>query len=409
MRPRALPSLSRSSLIFFSPPKPYLPFSKRFSNSRPFRPQSLVVTAKSLDESDVGISCFLSSLPGFRGILKRRYFDFVVNEVDPDGNTVRLTSFDLPPEELEEKIDENTSSNGKDHALEIESLRLLCGDVDAAALKMLLEKILSAKTNVAPLLLSPDPDKSHRAQHSFGFAGTKDKCSISTQRVTVFKQRAKRLDIVNRRLFGVKVGNFCYTKEELVLGHLAGNNFVITLRDVSSDCKDTIKAAADGLRKNGFINYYGLQLQYLKRCPGNYLQALKAIPRTLRMMYIHSYQSYLWNHAASMRVKKYGISQVVLGDLVLCKENSYAEVDSSERSEHEDGNNARDNCYSDLSDQVLSEEDIHFVKVIDSEDLRKGLYTFKDVLLPLPGSTILYPANDVANVYHELAKKVGDE
>ncbi|XP_057414933.1 uncharacterized protein LOC130732229 [Lotus japonicus] len=61
-------------------------------------------------------------------------------------------------------------------------------------------------------------------------------------------------------------------------------------------------------------------LQSLKKCPGNCLQALKAIPRSLRMMYVHSYQSYLWNHAASTRVQKYGnvIFNSFLDLLALC-------------------------------------------------------------------------------------------
>ncbi|CAH1427926.1 unnamed protein product [Lactuca virosa] len=41
-----------------------------------------------LEESDVGISCYISPLPGFRGILKQRYSEFIVNEVDLDGNVV---------------------------------------------------------------------------------------------------------------------------------------------------------------------------------------------------------------------------------------------------------------------------------------------------------------------------------
>lgn len=104
-----------------------------------------------------------------------------------------------------------------------------------------------------------------------------------------------------------------------------------------------------------FFHFNHVQLQCLKKCPGNYLQALKAIPRTLRMMwvnyppmsiwfqhthwytgqhafpktrekwnvhsnfgtlqcfaavtfrYVHSYQSFLWNHAASARVQKHGM------------------------------------------------------------------------------------------------------
>ncbi|WOK99434.1 multisubstrate pseudouridine synthase 7 [Canna indica] len=529
--------------------------------------------AKSLDESDAGISCFVSSLPGFRGILKQRFTDFIVNEVDTDGNTVRLTSFDIPPEEPEDNAEENRSASDKDYTSEIESFRLLCGEVDADALKAFLESVLSSESDVPPILLSPDPDKSHRAevhnffkknfkflvtdtveesegsskrvrvrswsgkggrqdkrgmkrkdprdgqvydsrgtdswpenlgkflrfnlykenkdtqealgivgkmlgvqQRSFGFAGTKDKRSVSTQRVTMFKQHAKRLAGLNRSLFGIRVGDFCYVKEGLVLGQLSGNRFTITLRDVVADCEDTIKAAAYGLQRNGFVNYYGLQrfgsssvpthlvgaallrgewklatnlildpkegerpfireareyykehgdvdstlkklprhlvaekaiLQCLKKFPGNYLQALKGIPRTLRMMYVHSYQSYLWNHAASTRVQKYGISQVVLGDLVFCKETSPAEVSSSGISEHEDDCNERDNCLLDLSDEVQSEENVQSVKVVDSEDLLKGLYTFEDVVLPLPGSRILYPANDVASVYHDLAEKDG--
>ncbi|XP_042387374.1 multisubstrate pseudouridine synthase 7-like isoform X1 [Zingiber officinale] len=525
--------------------------------------------AKSLDESDVGISCFVSSLPGFRGILKQRYSDFIVNEVDVDGNIVHLTSFDLPLEDTEGEVEDNACSDDKDYTSVIESFRLLCGEVDADALKEFIAKVLSLERDVPPVMLAPDPDKSHRAevhnffkknfkflvtdtveesgenskyirvrrrsgngggpskrgmkrkdkddkpfdsrgskswpehlgkflrfnlykenkdtqealgligkmlgvnQRSFGFAGTKDKRSVSTQRVTIFKQRAKRLSELNSRMFGIKVGDFCYVNEGLVLGQLTGNHFTITLRGISADSEDIIKEATDSLWRNGFINYYGLQrfgsgsvpthlvgaallkgewktaaslildpregerpivreareyykehgdvdltlkklprhlvaersiLQCLKKFPGNYLQALKTIPRTLRMMYVHSYQSYLWNHAASMRVQKYGISQVVLGDLVLCKEVLPTVCDSSE---HEDDFNDGDNSLLDLSDELPSEENVQFVKAVDSEDLLKGHYTFEDVVLPLPGSRIRYPTNDIANVYHDLAKKDG--
>lgn len=316
-------------------------------------------------------------------------------------------------------------------------------------------------------------------QRSFGFAGTKDKRSISTQRVTAFKQNAKRLAALNDRLFGIKVGNFRYVQEDLVLGQLLGNRFTITLRGVVADSEDIIKAAADNLGKNGFINYFGLQrfgsgsvpthlvgaalvrgewkiavglildpregeraaiteareyykesgdidgtlrrlprylvaeraiLQCLKKCPGNHLQALKAIPRTLRMMYVHSYQSYLWNHAASTRVQKYGNDQVVLGDLVFCKGNSYEKLMDSANIEPEDEIYSDSHDYSNLpemSETALPEEKIHSVKVVAAEDLLRGEYTIDDVVLPLPGSRALYPTNDVAHVYHDLAKKDG--
>lgn len=123
-------------------------------------------------------------------------------------------------------------------------------------------------------------------------------------------------------------------------------------------------------------------------------------------MYVHSYQSYLWNHAASVRVQKYGTTQVVLGDLVYCKgkdiERSSEALSSSG---YEDGScNEIDHCS--IQEEILSEErDSVSVKAVNAEDLAAGTYTIDDVVLPLPGSRVIYPANDVAEVYHNLASK----
>lgn len=494
--------------------------------------------------------------------------------MDLDGNIVRLSSLDLPPECAKENEEEKPPSTDKSYFSEIESFRSLCGEKDADLLRGILEKIASGVENdVPPIVLSPDSDKSHRAevhnffkknfkflvtdtveesdgslkcirvrlslgargggggrgkkrkdmdrpfdsrgsdhwpehlgkflrfhlykenkdtqealgvigkmlgiqQRSFGFAGTKDKRAVTTQRVTIFKQHAKRLAALNSRLFGIKVGDFSYVSEGLVLGQLSGNRFTITLRGVIADSVDTIKAAADGLGSNGFINYYGLQrfgsgsvpthligaallrgewkgaadlildpregerdaireirdhyketgdidstlrklprylvaeraiLQCLKKCPGNYLQALKAIPRTLRMMYVHSYQSYLWNHAASMRVQKHGIGQVIVGDLVFCKGASPGKLTAEDSAETEDDCNDDYSSISlsDISEASVPEEKVQVVKAVTPEDQLSGSYTFEDVVLPLPGSRVIFPENDIANVYHHMAEKDG--
>lgn len=523
-----------------------------------------------ITESDVGILCFISNLPGFRGILKQRYSDFIVNEVDTEGNVVHLTSLDAPPEEGETKISDQLNKN---YASEIEKFRSLACEIDVDQLEAFINQITSgSEEDISPIVLSPDSDKSHRtAMHnffkenlrflvtdtvdgpdssskcirvrlnsgnknkgrnlnkrkrgdrpydsrgsshwpahlgnflrfhlfkenkdtqealgligkmlgiqprSFGFAGTKDKRSVSTQRVTVFKQYASRLAALNDRLIGIKVGDFCYVKDDLLLGQLLGNRFTIVLRGVVADSEDTIQASAESLGRHGFINYFGLQrfgsgsipthhigatllrgewkaaastildpregerniiskareyykqtgdidgtlkqlprhlvaeramLQCLKKSPGNYLQALKAIPRTLRMMYVHSYQSYLWNHAASVRVQKYGSSEVVLGDLV------YSKGDDAEKTEvvppeHED--NSLEDAYDcgqldEISGKDLPLEKNNLVKVITASDISTGNYNIEDVVLPMTGSRIIYPMNEVADVYRDMAKKDG--
>ncbi|WMV11765.1 hypothetical protein MTR67_005150, partial [Solanum verrucosum] len=540
----------------------------------------LPATMKTMDESDVGISCYISNLPGFRGILKQRYSDFIVNEVDLDENVVHLTSLEAPKECSENKDVNISDQLNRSYVTEIESFRSLAGNSDADKLKAFIDELNSgADVSDESIVLSPSSDKSHRTAihnffkerlkflvtdtidgvedqskcvrvrlnndrnngrgrssrkrkdrddkrfdsrgsdswpghlgkflrfhlfkenkdtqealnviakmlgvqlRSFGFAGTKDKRAVSTQRVTVFKQQASKLAALNKRLIGIKVGDFCHVKEGLLLGQLYGNRFTITLRGVSAESEDIIKASAVALGKHGFINYFGLQrfgsssvpthligaallrgewkaavslildpregdilcyftlsiiftvreyykesgdidgtlrqlprylvaekaiLQCLKRSPGNYLQALKAIPRTLRMMYVHSYQSYLWNHAASMRVQKHGFDQVVLGDLVYSKEEY--KVKESFVAECEDVNDNNMDDYSNLdeiSETDLPEERNIPVKVINEEDLKSGTYAIEDVLLPLPGSRVIYPSNDIGEVYRDLSQKDG--
>ena len=54
----------------------------------------------------------------------------------------------------------------------------------------------------------------------------------------------------------------------------------------------------------------------------NYNQALMRIPRNMRTMYTHAYQSYIWNHCVSHRIEKHGY-KIMIGDLVRNKEDKY--------------------------------------------------------------------------------------
>lgn len=64
----------------------------------------------------------------------------------------------------EEKEEEKQSSGDKSYIDEVELFRALSGEKDAEMLKGLLEKIATGvESDIDPIILSPDANKSHRA------------------------------------------------------------------------------------------------------------------------------------------------------------------------------------------------------------------------------------------------------
>jgi|SRR5258706_1887789 len=54
------------------------------------------------------------------------------------------------------------------------------------------------------------------------------------------------------------------------------------------------------------------------------------IPRNLRTMYVHAYQSYVWNAIVSVRLKRYGSEAAVVGDLVYVDEEGKGTSETGE-------------------------------------------------------------------------------
>ncbi|ODN04500.1 Pseudouridylate synthase 7 [Orchesella cincta] len=139
---------------------------------------------------------------------------------------------------------------------------------------------------------------------------------------------------------------------------------------------------------------HGLAKYYSKN---DLMGAFLRIPRNSRHLYIHSFQSFLWNQVATYRIKEMGL-QPVVGDLVYVdKEHDdfYVEDIDDEDYEEESGNGQP-------SDRLLSRPT---VKTLTPEDLEN--YSIYDVLIPIQGSQIRIPENGTKDYYDKLLKEEG--
>ncbi len=74
-----------------------VPMAKRAKLEATTPPSQSEEIETRMTESRAGITAYIDpTLPGFQGIIKQRFTDFMVNEIDLAGNVCRLTSLDPP-------------------------------------------------------------------------------------------------------------------------------------------------------------------------------------------------------------------------------------------------------------------------------------------------------------------------
>jgi tRNA pseudouridine13 synthase len=163
---------------------------------------------------------------------------------------------------------------------------------------------------------------------NIGYAGTKDKKAVTYQFVSIKNCSLDR--ILNLRLKDIDLQFIGYSDSPLSLGDLKGNEFVITIRDLGEMEIERILSK----EKKGKImmpNYFGEQRfsrnnkdigkhllksefkqavelilgsgsdykrkieEFLEKNLNNYAAALRLVPMKLLKLYVHAYQSYIWN------------------------------------------------------------------------------------------------------------------
>ena len=124
----------------------------------------------------------------------------------------------------------------------------------------------------------------------------------------------------------------------------------------------------------------------------DYQGAIQAINRNLRLMYVHAYQSLVWNHAVSER---WALGEkVIAGDLVI--------IDKSEAKpvpDEVDQNGEVVILPSGVDAAVREDDMFERARPLSAEEAASGKFTVFDIVLPTPGYDVEYPANSVGEFY----------
>lgn len=162
-------------------------------------------------------------------------------------------------------------------------------------------------------------------QKLIGYAGTKDKKAITTQLISLklphHAVSARLLSFNYKDLSLRPVGR---GKNPISLGDHAGNRFTIVVHGISTPPqprewyvnyfdeqrfqKNNVEIGRCILKRrfeDACVLIDDTQLQaHLQQKPNDCVGALRRLPTKLLLMYLHSYQSYLWNKAVSLCIEK---------------------------------------------------------------------------------------------------------
>ena len=226
----------------------------------------------------------------------------------------------------------------------------------------------------------------HVNPKKIGFAGNKDKIAITEQVCSLQGIDKERLEKI--KLKDIEIKHLGKGNEPISLGDLEGNEFEITARNIDKKPR----------AKKKFINYFGEQRfskinvpigkaivqkafekavklmlsnkgpeeikirDYNQNNPTNYVGALKTLPIKILKIYVHAYQSWIWNKVVEKIEKKGELPLVGFGTI----------IDNSTLADFlaEEGIKPRDFIIKEIP-ELSSEGDIRKI-MVEAKDLKIG-------------------------------------
>ena len=142
------------------------------------------------------------------------------------------------------------------------------------------------------------------------------------------------------------------------------------------------------------IRHLGMVKSGKKVHKNDWQGAIMSVQRNLRLMYVHAYQSLVWNTVAGRRWESFG-EKVVEGDLVIVDEDK----DGDDAEELDELGEVIVRAKGE--DRATTEGDYTRARPLSKEEAESGRWTIFDIVLPLPGWDVVYPLNEVGEFYRE--------
>jgi len=338
---------------------------------------------------------YLSKTEGIKGKIKSQAEDFIVEEITKTGKVLEINK-EYTAAELGFGTAENNENNENNNK------------------KRFAIFVMQKKNWNTIQALKAVARSIKKGIKSAGFAGTKDRTSISTQLCSLYNVSNEDLSkLKNIKIKDIKINGAWMSNEKVTFGDLLGNRFSINIV-LDEDNKNNLDNNLDneykiknvlselngvfpnyfgeqrfGVRKNNleiglsilkgdfekatmlfltdieneknadaidarkrlndegdfknalnyfpkYLKYERLVLEHLAKISNDYETALRRLPRSLLLMFVHSVSAYIFNYEVDYRIKNNLLNE--LSDDLVCPANEYAFPDLDKVAKYQKGN-----------------------------------------------------------------------